>query len=137
MYFFQKDDIMLHFTQKFLFCFFQQGTMLDVINSTNKKTMAEIALMSDSNEVKIWQYWIHFFSTYTELIVWNTNLCQFGHLIRICDKGSNSLFWILLIILIIEKFFKIPSIQFHPSIIYCSLFYHCFFLPSKSTKSQK
>ena len=31
----------------------QQGTMLDVINRTNKKTMAEIALMSDSNEVKI------------------------------------------------------------------------------------
>ena len=61
--------------------------MLDVINSTNKKTMAEIALMSDSNEVKIWQYWILFFSTYTELIVWNPNLCQFCHLIRICDKG--------------------------------------------------
>ena len=106
------------------FCFFQQGTMLDVINSTNKKTMAEIALMSDSNEVKIWQYQIDFFSTYTELIVWNPNLCQFGHLIRICDKGC-----------IYSKFYlyfykwKIFQNSLHPK--------SRVFFPSISTKSQK
>lgn len=45
-FFKQNDDVSMY-------KFFQRGTMLDVINSTNKKTMAEIALMSDSNEVKI------------------------------------------------------------------------------------
>lgn len=44
-FFKQNDDVGMY-------KFFQQGTMLDVINRTNKKTMAEIALMSDSNEVK-------------------------------------------------------------------------------------
>lgn len=90
--------------------------------------MAEIALMSDSNEVKIWQYWIDFFSTCTELTVRNPCLCQFGHLIRICDiKGSNSLFWIVLVIFKIEKYFKIPSFQSHLKVIYRSLFLLLFF----------